>query len=72
MDTVTYRGFFTTKRDAKKEGKAVLSKEEDHKNNPDCQNCPYFINKLVCPFHRKKTAEGHESYNSGTSQRKNE
>ncbi len=28
--------------------------EEDYKNIPDCQNCPYFINKLVCPFHQKK------------------
>jgi hypothetical protein len=52
--------------------KTILNKEEDYKNNPDCQNCPYFINKLVCPFHRKKAAKGRESYNSGTSQRKNE
>jgi hypothetical protein len=38
--------------------KTVLNKEEDYNDNADCQNCPYFINKLVCPFHRKKVAEG--------------
>jgi hypothetical protein len=52
--------------------KIVLNKEEDYRNNPDCQNCPYFINRLVCPFHRKKEAEGPKSYNPGTIQRKNE
>lgn len=52
--------------------KSILNKEEDYKNNPDCQNCPYFINKLVCPFHRKKEAEGRQSYESGTTERKQE
>jgi hypothetical protein len=52
--------------------KTVLNKEEDYDDNPDCQNCPYFINKLVCPFHRKKVAEGRESNDSGKSERKNE
>jgi hypothetical protein len=51
--------------------KTVLNKKEDYKNNPDYQNCPYFINKLVCPFHRKKGAEGRRSYNLGTRQREN-
>jgi hypothetical protein len=52
--------------------KTVLNKEQDYNDNPDCQNCPYFINKLVCPFHRKKVAEGRESNDSGKSERKNE
>jgi hypothetical protein len=38
--------------------KTILTRQEDYQNNPDCQNCPYFINKLVCPFHRKKQLRG--------------
>jgi hypothetical protein len=46
------------KQDLNLRRKTVLNKEEDYNDNPDCQNCPYFINKLVCPFHRKKVTEG--------------
>jgi hypothetical protein len=49
--------------------KTILNKE-DNENNPDCRNCPYFINKVVCPFRRKKRGEERDSYNSGTSQEK--
>jgi len=52
--------------------KTILNKEEDYKNNPDCQNCPYFINKLVCPFHRKKPAKERKSHNLAASQKDEE
>jgi hypothetical protein len=52
--------------------KNILNKEDDDKKNSYCQNCPYFINKLVCPFHRKKEAQERKSYDSGTTQRINE
>jgi hypothetical protein len=44
--------------------KNILSKKENYRDNSDCQNCPYFINKIICPVHRKKPAEGRKSYNS--------
>jgi len=52
--------------------KIILSEEEDYRNNPDCQNCPYFINKLRCPFHRKREAEVAKPYSSGTTVREEE
>jgi hypothetical protein len=38
--------------------KTILTRQQDYEDNPDCQNCPYFINKLVCPFHREKQLKG--------------
>jgi hypothetical protein len=52
--------------------KTILNKEEDYENNPNCRNCPYFINKLVCPFRRKKEAEGMNLMIPGGTQKKNE
>jgi hypothetical protein len=52
--------------------KTILNKEEDYENNPNCRNCPYFINKLVCPFQRKKEAEGVNLMIPGATQKKNE
>jgi hypothetical protein len=49
-------------------GRDILNKKEEDKNNFDCQNCPYFINKIICPVHRKARAEGHKSYDSGASE----
>ena len=36
--------------------KKTISTEEDYENNSNCRNCPYFINKLRCPFQRKVEA----------------
>jgi len=49
--------------------KITSDKEESYKKNPECRNCPYFINKLVCPFRRKKAEKGHEPHHSDTRQR---
>ena len=50
--------------------KIISDKEEkNYKKNPECRNCPYFINKLVCPFRRKKAEKGHEPHHSDTRQR---
>ena len=49
--------------------KTILNKEKDYADSLDCHNCPYFINKLVCPFHRKKPAKGPKFHNLGVSQK---
>ena len=49
--------------------KTNSDKEESVKNNPGCRNCPYYINKLVCPFRRKEAVKEHESHDSSTRQR---
>jgi hypothetical protein len=49
--------------------KNISNKEAGYKKNRECRNCPYFINKLVCPFRRKEVAKELEAQDSGTHQR---
>jgi len=49
--------------------KITLVKEASYKKNPECRNCPYFINKLVCPFRRKEAVKGPQLRHSGTRQK---
>jgi hypothetical protein len=50
--------------------KKFILDEEDYEKNSHCRNCPYFINKIVCPFHRKNGGKERDFYKSGTSQEK--
>jgi hypothetical protein len=40
-------------------------KEKSDKKNSGCRNCPYFINKLVCPFRRKEAVKNPQPHHSG-------
>ena len=32
--------------------KTNLKKKEDYEKDPNCKNCPYFIYRIPCPYHR--------------------
>jgi len=52
--------------------KTILDKEKSDKRNPGCRNCPYFINKLVCPFRRKEAVEDPQPHHSTARQKERE
>jgi len=45
--------------------KNISDEEKSYKKNLQCQNCPYFINRLVCPFRRKEAVKGLQSHRPG-------
>jgi hypothetical protein len=47
------------------ERKNISDREKSDKRNRECRNCPYFINRLVCPFRRKEAVKGLQSHHPG-------
>jgi hypothetical protein len=60
--------FPSRKKDVQVKGKNTSDKEKGYQRNPECRNCPYFINKLVCPFRRKGAVKGSKPHHSSTHQ----
>jgi len=50
--------------------KGTILNEEGYENDSKCRNCPYFINKLVCPFHRKNQVKSVISTNQEQAKKK--
>jgi hypothetical protein len=65
IDTLIYYiPIKSKKKDVHVKGKNISDKEKSYKRNPQCRNCPYFINKLVCPFRRKESVKGPQPHHS--------
>jgi len=49
--------------------KTQSNKEEDVEKNSSCKNCPYFIYRIPCPYHRGETTRLHNLMSQNPSKR---
>lgn len=47
-----------------------LMEEEDYEKNSNCKNCPYFIYRIPCPYHRGKVTRLRNPISQNPSKKK--